>query len=140
MTTLVKHNYRTFDNLFDELFNNAPSAWGKENRWNVPVNIHENKDGFHLELVAPGLKKEDFKLNLEKELLTISYEKKTENESSDYKTNRREYNVTNFKRSFRVDDTVNSEGIEAKYEDGVLKIYLPKKEEVKALPKEINIQ
>ena len=93
-----------------------------------------------MNLVAPGLKKEDFKVNLEKDLLTISYEKKTENENNDYKTHRREFNVTNFKRSFRVDDVVNSETIQAKYEDGILKLYLPKKEEVKALPKEINIQ
>jgi HSP20 family protein len=142
MTTLVKRNYRTFDNLFDEFFNN-PSVLGKENSWSVPaVNIHENKDGFHLELVAPGLKKEDFKVNLDKGLLTVSYEKKaeTENENSDYKTHRREFSITNFKRSFRVEDVVNSEAIQAKYEDGVLKLYLPKREEVKVLPKEINIQ
>ena len=140
MTTLVKRNYGTFDNLFEELFNNVSPVWGRENSWNVPVNVHENKDGFHLEVIAPGLKKEDFKLNLEKGLLTISYEKKAESQSNDYKTTRREYSVTNFKRSFRVDNTVNNEAIEAKYEDGILKVYLPKKEEVKALPKEINVQ
>jgi HSP20 family protein len=141
MTTLAKRNYRTLDNLFDEFFGNLPAAWGKENGWNVPpVNIHENNEGFHLELVAPGLKKEDFKVNLDKGLLTISYEKKAESENNDYKTHRREFNFTSFKRSFRVDDVVNIETIQAKYEDGVLKLYLPKKEEVKALPKEISIQ
>ena len=146
MATLVKrNNYRTLDNVFDEFFSNVPAAWGKENGWNVPpVNIHENDEGFHLELVAPGLKKEDFKVNLDKGLLTISYEKKNEteknNENKDYKTHRREFNFTSFKRSFRVDDVINTENIQAKYEDGVLKLYLPKKEEVKALPKEINIQ
>ena len=57
-----------------------------------------------------------------------------------YKTHRREFNLTSFKRSFRVDDVINIEAIEAKYEEGVLKLYLPKKEEVKALPKEISIQ
>lgn len=141
MTTLAKRNYMTLDNLFDEFFGNMPTAWGKENGWNVPpVNIHETSDGFHLELVAPGLKKEDFKVNLDKGLLTISYEKKDEVENSDYKTHRREFNFTSFKRSFRVDDVINVENIQAKYEDGVLKLYLPKKEEVKALPKEISIQ
>lgn len=140
MTTIAKRNYKTVDNFFDEFFN-LPSAWSRENGWNIPpVNIHENKDGFHLELVAPGLKKDDFKVNLDKGLLTISYEKKTENEDSDYKTHRCEFNATSFKRSFRVEDVVNKEDIQAKYEDGVLKIYLPKKEEVKALPKEISIQ
>lgn len=140
MTTLAKRNYRTLDNLFDEFFN-FPATLGRDNNLNVPpVNIHENQEGFHLELVAPGLKKDDFKVNLDKGLLTISYEKKTENESNEYKTHRREFTVTNFKRSFRVDDAVNNEGIQAKYEDGVLKLYLPKKEEVKVLPKEITIQ
>ncbi len=140
MTTLAKRNYRTIDNVFDEFFNNLPSVWGKENGWNVPpVNIHENNEGFHLELVAPGLKKDDFKVALDKGLLTISYEKKTENESNEYKTHRREFSVTSFKRSFRIDDIINTEAIQAKYEDGFLKLYLPKKEEVKVLPKEINI-
>lgn len=140
MTTLVKRNVPTFDNLFDEFFSNLPSAWGKENGWNVPpVNIHENNEGFTLELVAPGLKKEDFKVNLDKGLLTISYEKKSETENNNHKTHRREFNFTSFKRSFRVDDVINTEAIQAKYEDGVLKLNLPKKEEVKALPKEINI-
>ena len=141
MTTLAKRNYRTIDNVFDEFFNNLPSVWGRESGWNVPpVNIHETNEGFHLELVAPGLKKEDFKVALDKGLLTISYEKKIENESNEYKTHRREFSVTSFKRSFRVDDVVNTESIQAKYEDGVLKLFLPKKEEVKVLPKEINIQ
>jgi HSP20 family protein len=141
MTTLAKRNYRTFDNLFDDIFSNLPAAWDRESGLNTPpVNIHENNEGFHLELVAPGLKKEDFKVNLDKGLLTISYEKKAENESNEYKTHRREFKFTSFKRSFRVDDVINTESIEAKYEDGVLKLYLPKKEEVKALPKEINIQ
>ena len=143
MTTLVKRNYRTIDNLFDDIFSNLPASWGKElGLTTPPVNIHENEEGFHLELVAPGLKKEDFKVNFDKGLLSISYEKKSENEieNKEYKTHRREFNFTSFKRSFRVDDVINAEAIQAKYEDGVLKLYLPKKEEVKALPKEISIQ
>src|SRR5689334_13387590 len=134
MTALAKRNYRTFDNLFDEFFSNLPSALGNENGCNVqPFNITEKNDSFHLKLVSPGLKKEYFKEKLDKRQLTISYEKKAENESNDYKTHRREFNFTSFKRSFRVDDVINIEAIQAKYEDGVLKLYLPKKEEVKAL-------
>ena len=137
---LVKRNYRTFDNLFDDLFT-FPVAATRDFSWsNAPVNIHENKDGFHLELAAPGLKKEDFKLNLEKGILTISFEKKTEVENKEYKTHRKEFSSVSFKRSFNVDDVIDAENIQAKYEDGVLKIYLPKKEEVKVSPKEISIQ
>jgi len=86
------------------------------------------------------LNKEDFKVNVEKGLLTISYEKKTETENKDYKTHRKEFNVTSFKRSFNIDENINVEAIQAKYENGVLKLLLPKKEEVKVLPKEISIQ
>ncbi|QEC66096.1 Hsp20/alpha crystallin family protein [Panacibacter ginsenosidivorans] len=137
--TLTKHNYRNVNDLFDEFF--RPNVWGKETGLTVPpVNIHETNDSYHVELVAPGLNKEDFKVNLEKGLLTISYEKKAESENKDYKTHRKEFSVTSFKRSFSVDDKINAEGIQAKYENGVLKLLLPKKEEIKVQPKEIAIQ
>jgi len=137
--TPVKHNYRTINDLFEDFF--RPAAWAKETGLTVPpVNIHETNDGYHLELMAPGLTKEDFKVNLEKGLLTISYEKKAETENKDYKTHRKEFSVISFKRSFNVDDKINADGIQAKYDNGVLKLLLPKKEEVKVQPKEIAIQ
>ncbi|HRI21562.1 MAG TPA: Hsp20/alpha crystallin family protein [Panacibacter sp.] len=139
--TLVKHNYKSTNDLLNEFFNQIPSAWGKETGLNIPpVNIHETGDAFHLELLAPGLKKEDFKVNLEKGMLTISYEQKSEVENKDYKTHRREFNFTSFKRSFNVDDKINADSIVAKYDNGILKLLLPKKEEVKVTPKEISIQ
>ncbi|MDR0793498.1 MAG: Hsp20/alpha crystallin family protein [Chitinophagaceae bacterium] len=137
--TLTKNNYNTWNNLFDELFSNASPVWAKNINM-PPVNISETKDGYNVELVAPGLKKDDFKICLEKGLLTISYEKKTEVEVTDTKIHRKEFGINSFKRSFTVDENVNAEGILAKYEDGVLKLALPKKEEVKILPKEIAIQ
>lgn len=137
--TLARHNYRTANDLFNDFFNQFETA-GKGTASNVPaVNIHETNDAFHLELVAPGLKKEDFKVSLEKGLLTISYEKKTEAENKDYKTHRREFSFASFKRSFNVDDKINADSIEAKYDNGILKLLLPKKEEVKVSPKEIAI-
>ena len=137
--TLVKHNYRTLNNLFDEFFNQLPATNGNGLNF-PPVNIHETNDAYHLELVAPCLNKEDFKVSTEKGLLTISFEKKTENENKDYKTHRREFKVYSFKRSFSVDDKINTENIQAKYENGILKLYLPKKEEVKVSPKQISIE
>ncbi len=139
--TLVKHNYRNFNSFVDELFNQLPANVSKELGLNVPpVNIHETADAFHMEVSAPGLSKEDFKINLEKGLLTIGYEKKSEAEQKDYKTHRREFSVSSFKRSFTVEDKINEDGIQAKYDNGVLKLLLPKKEEVKVSPKEIAIQ
>ena len=138
--TLVKRNYKTLDNFFDEFLNNVPPAISREfGVSTTPVNVHETPDAYHLEVVAPGLKKEDFKVNLEKGLLTISYEHETETENKDYKTHRSEFALKSFKRSFSVDDNINTENIQAKYENGVLNIYLPKKEDVKVSPKEITI-
>jgi HSP20 family protein len=139
--TLVKNNYRTFNDLFDEFFTQVPATQTNGSTLNVPpVNIHETNDAFHLELVAPGLQKEDFKVAIEKGLLIISYEKQNQTEDKDYKTHRKEFSVRSFKRSFSVDDKINAEGIQAKYENGVLKLLLPKKEEVKVSPKQITIE
>jgi HSP20 family protein len=140
--TLVKHNTAPFNSLFDELFNNFPTTWGRDANQAyavVPVNIHETNEGYHLELNAPGRNKEDFKVNVENGLLTISYEKKESQEQKDYKTIRREFSFRSFKRSFTIDEKINADGIQARYENGVLKLYLPKKEEIKASPKEISI-
>jgi HSP20 family protein len=138
--TLVKHNYNPVNDLFDGFFNHFPVVKGREFGWNVPaVNIHETKDDYQLELVAPGLKKEDFKVSVEKGILTISFEKKTEANNKEYKTHRKEFTVSSFKRSFNVDDKINTEAIQAKYDNGILKLSLPKKEEVKSLTKEIAI-
>jgi HSP20 family protein len=140
--SLVKNNPVYFGNLFDELFNQFPASWGKDTQTvfsNVPVNIHETKDGFHLEVNAPGRNKEDFKIAIENNLLTISFEKKEETEQKEYKTIRKEFNYQSFKRSFSVDEKINTAAIQAKYENGVLKLYLPKKEEVIVTPKQIEI-
>jgi HSP20 family protein len=136
--TIVKHKPVFINNLFDDFFGNLPS----QTEWNTnstAVNIHESKDGFTVELNASGRNKEDFKINAEKGLLTISYEKKQESETKDYKTLRREFSLNSFKRSFNLDENINVDGIQAKYDNGILSVYLPKKEEVKVQPKEITI-
>jgi HSP20 family protein len=139
--TQLKQNPRT--NILDEFFFNFPTSWGRDAQPNnyptASVNIHETTEGYHVELNAPGRNKEDFKINVENGLLTISYEKKEEVENKDYKTLRREFKYNSFKRSFSLDEKVNAEAIQAKYENGVLKLFLPKKDEVKVAPKEITI-
>lgn len=140
--TLVKNNNKAFDSFIDDLFNSFPATWGRDAHQayaSVPVNIHETNEGYHLELNAPGRNKEDFKVHVENGLLTISYEKKESQEQKDYKTIRREFGFRSFKRSFSIDDKINADGIQARYENGVLKLYLPKKEEIKVSPKEISI-
>lgn len=140
--TFVKNNSVPFGNLFEELINQFPATWGKDAQntfSSVPANIHETKEGYHVELNAPGRNKEDFKVNLENGLLTISFEKKEEVENKDFKTIRREFSLPGFKRSFSLDEKINTAGIQAKYENGILKLYLPKKAEVVATPQQIAI-
>ena len=141
----VKINNRpvkTFDTIFDELFNGPQTQWNNAQKTgSVPVNIHESKDGYHLEFNAAGRNKEEFKVEFEKGLLTISFEaKEAETKAEDYKTVRREFNIGSFKRSFNVEDNVNVDNIQAKYENGILKVYLPKKEEIAQAGKQINVQ
>ena len=142
--TLVKVNnngHRSLTNLVDEFFQGFPAGFGKEESFGFPpVNVHETSDAYHLELSAPGRNKEDFKLNVDNGLLTISFEKKEETKTEEYKTIRKEFSFKSFKRTFNLDESVDTGGIQAKYENGVLKLYLPKKATVKESAKQIEIQ
>lgn len=128
--------------VFDELFGSFPATRGNDvtRHATAPVNINEHDNGYELEFNVPGRNKEDFKINVDKGLLTVSYEKKEEAENKELKSVRKEFSFQSFKRSFSLDEKINAEGIEAKYEDGILKVSLPKKEEVKIAPKQISIQ
>lgn len=95
-----------------------------------PVNVKETDTAFTLELVAPGLKKENFNIEIDKDLLTISSEIKAENtEEQEGKFTRREFRSASFKRSFKLPENVKAEDINASYQDGILTVSLPKKEE-----------
>lgn len=141
--TPVKQNPANLGIFFDELLNNFPATWGKDANNGfapVPVNIYETKEAYHVELSAPGRNKENFSVNADKGLLTISFEKHEETENKELKTIRKEFNNQSFKRSFSLNEKINTTGIQAKYENGVLKVYLLKKEEVIAAPQKIAIQ
>lgn len=131
---------KSLNNVFDELFNAFPVSWENQAPNNsVPVNINENENGYHIEFSAPGRNKEDFKINVDKGLLTVSYEKK-EQPVKEFKSVRREFSCHSFTRSFSLTEKIDADRIEAKYENGILKVFLPKKEEVKNTPKQISIQ
>ncbi len=105
-----------------------------------PVNIMESNEGYHIELAAPGLKKEDFKINVERDQLSISAETSTENKTEDCRYNRREFKYSSFVRAFTLPDSADAERIQASYNEGVLMINLPKKEEAKAISRMIEVQ
>jgi len=144
--TTIKFNrqpvQKSFSSLLDDFFLDSPVKW--VNDWNgqkVPaVNIHETDEALHLEVNAPGRNKEDFKISVEDNTLTIGYEKKQESEASTHKTIRREFSFETFTRSFNLGEEINADSIQARYENGVLKLYLPKKQVVKESAKQINIQ
>jgi HSP20 family protein len=107
---------------------------------NPAVNIRETEGEYHIELAAPGLKKEDFKINLDKNMLNISVEKKEQNTEENKRFNKREYSYTSFVRSFALPDTADNANIQAEYRDGILDIKIVKKEEAKMASRQIEIR
>ena len=143
--TLVKvnNNLRSFDGLMKDIFNEFPSTVAKTFREDVlnfpPVNITEKPSLFLVELAAPGFEKSDFIVKLDGNILNISTEKKDEKNEETDKLIRKEFTSKTFKRSFTIDEKIDAEKIVAKYENGILKLELPKKEILKAAAKEISI-
>ncbi len=145
MTHVKVHNpmSKSFDGFVKDFFNDFPTAVGKSLREDVlhfpPVNIIDTPDSYEVELIAAGMSKEDFKVNLENNVLTISAQKQEEEKKEDEKVIRREFSKRSFSRSFTIDEKIESENISAKYENGVLHLSLPKREIAKAVKKDITI-
>lgn len=115
--------FEDFFKPFNEFFD-APTWFGKTMNM-PPVNIREEKDAYILELAAPGYVKDDFKIDIDNYMLSISMEKETREEEKEENFTRREYDYTNFSRSFTLPEYVKLEAIEAFYKDGILQIKLP---------------
>ena len=135
-----------FPSIFDEFFVpwneifRAGEGWDRTLTFPA-VNVAENQNDFTLSLAAPGLKKDDFNIGVDGNILTISSEKEESNEETKEQYTRQEYSYSSFSRSFTMPDEVNLEKIDAVYVDGVLKITLPKKEQAKvATSKQISVK
>jgi HSP20 family protein len=136
---LVKLNHQApkqlndwFSLLNEDIFDGRFTAF-------PPVNIVENKADYAIEVAAPGLEKSEFKVQLDRNLLTISVDKKETVEDKEGRSVRKEFSHRAFKRSFTLDDKIDAAGIVARYENGILKLTLPKKEEVKESSKDIAV-
>ena len=144
--TLVKFNNSQrnavspwFNDVFDSLFND--SVLNDRFVTKTPaVNIAETENAFEIELAVPGLKKEDFKINLDKNVLSVSAEKKAENIEEGKKYSKRAYSYTSFARSFTLPEVADQAKIEAEYTDGILKLNVAKKDEAKAQTREISVK
>ena len=138
--SLIKRNgnrFPAFPALFDDFFNRELFNWGNNNfsttSTTVPsVNIKESADSFEVEVAAPGMEKKDFNIALNGNLLTISSSKQYEDEKKEENYTRREFSYQSFQRSFDLPkDVVDADRINARYENGLLHLSIPKKEEAK---------
>jgi HSP20 family protein len=136
---LAKRNWNNFS-IFSPMFNDFNREllnWGNSNysstSTTVPsVNIKEDGDNFEVEVATPGMAKDDFKITLDGNLLTISSAKEEKNEEQTDNYTRREFSYQSFQRSFELQkDVVDQDNIEARYENGMLRLTIPKKEEAK---------
>ena len=140
MSLVKRTNENWLPSIFDDMFK---TDWlgGTTNVNSIgvsipAVNIIEKDSGFEVAVAAPGKTKEDFNIELDKDVLTISSETKKENKEEEKgKFTRREFSYSTFKRAFSLPETVDSTKINASYENGVLLINLPKKEEAKVQAK-----
>ncbi|WCT15004.1 Hsp20/alpha crystallin family protein [Mucilaginibacter jinjuensis] len=144
--TLVKFNngHRNavnpfFSDVFQSLLNDSPISDRLINK-TPAVNIAETENQFEIELAAPGLSKEDFKINLDKNVLSVSAEKKVENVEEGKKYSKKEYAYNSFVRSFTLPESADQSKIEAEYVDGILKLNVAKKEEAKIQAREIAVK
>jgi len=156
MNTLMKRTNgnmpaTTFSGLVDRLFQNNVNRFFDDDFWgfnglpqnvNAPVNIRETDKSYELQLVAPGLKKDDFKVNVSGDLLTVSFEQKEERNQENKEEGwlRKEYQKRSFVRSFSLDDAIDANKIDATYADGVLHLTMPKKEGAQSISRTIEIK
>jgi HSP20 family protein len=147
MSVLRKYeNYPAWSNFFSDFFNRDWIDWNNRNfsetNTTLPsVNIKEAKEGYEVEMAAPGFEKKDFKIELSHDVLTISSEKKVKNETKKgQEYTRKEFSYQSFSRSFMLPNTVDNDNISARYDNGILKVLIPRKDDAKAnLAKSIEI-
>ena len=134
---IVKYNNNNvFPSLMNEFFNDDFGLNFFNRNYSVPsVNSIENNDSFEIDFAVPGMKKEDFSIELNDKVLVISSESSNNIENDKMRLN--EFNFSSFQRSFRVPDSVDQDKIKANYKNGILKIKLPKRKESISKPNRV---
>lgn len=128
-----------FDDVFNDFFGGSPVTSNMLNK-GAAVNIRENNTAYYLEFAAPGFEKDEFKIDLENQVLTVSAEKKSDKTEESKQYTRREYVYSAFKRSFTLPESVKEDAIKAEYRNGILHVSIPKKEEEQKSKREITIE
>ena len=140
----TQFNPNAFNGFIEELFNgNTPRFFRDQpahENWNhIPVNVKENDHAFNIEVIAPGITKEDFSIQVNDKTLTISFDLKEAAEKGEEKWLRKEFKIRSFKRSFTLGDKIDGDKISAAYNQGILTLSLPKKEAAIATNRNIDI-
>ena len=139
----------TFGNVVDNIFQNSLRRFFDDNFWDadpgrtsgyVPVNIRETDQHYELDVIAPGCRKEDFKINVQDNILSISYAVNKNNDQEKVGWVRNEYEQRAFTRTFTLEDTVDLNNITATYSDGILRLKLGKNEKAKMIPRSIEVK
>jgi len=144
--TLVKFGKEAKNGFVNPFFNDVYSILNdsfvnERAAYRTPaVNIAETDAQFEVELAVPGLSKEDIKINLDKNVLSVSADKKTETADENKKFTKREYSYSSFSRSFTLPESADQSKIEADYVNGILKLTIAKKEEAKFQTREISVK
>jgi HSP20 family protein len=154
-TTIAKRSNGTspvtFGSVFDNIFQNSLRRFFDDKFWDgedelttgrVPVNVRETDQGYEIDVIAPGCRKEDFSINIDDNVLTISFAHKDESGEQNEKTGwvRNEYVHRSFSRSFTLDDTVDVNKVDAAYTDGILHLVLAKNDKAKKPSRNIEIR
>lgn len=134
-------NLPSFNTVFDNFFNDEDGFFKAVSKGtSIPaVNTSETKTMFEMEIAAPGMKKDDFKIEIDNNVLTISSSKESSSEEDEKNYTRKEYSYSSFSRSFRLPDNVKSEKIKAAYADGILKVMIPKEKVVEPETRSIPV-
>ncbi len=136
--TLIRrfHNqYPDISSMLESLFDNSSYSSAPQNRTAPAINVRENEDEYNIEVAAPGLKKDNFKVEINNSILSISYEDESKKEVEEQNYTRKEFTYNNFCRSFSIPRTeVDDSKIDASYKDGILTVRLQKRDELKPKP------
>ncbi len=132
--------FTDMDRMFNNDFYLMPMQLRNQMQASMPaVNIREKENEYMIEVAAPGMKKEDFNIDMEEGMLTISSQKEEEKTDDKKDFKRREYNYSSFSRSFTLPENVKPEEVKARYEDGILSLTVPKKQPQERTKQKINI-
>ena len=153
MANIIKkengHQPTGFGSVVDQIFQNNLSRFFDDSFWGfnglnernrVPVNIRESDNDYQIEMMIPGIRKEQLAIEASNDMITVSYEDTEEKKENKGQFIQQEYRHQSFSRSFRLNDTVDAGNITAKYEDGILRLSLPKNEKSKKVSRAISIQ